>query len=144
MISNFFNILNVGTSILLHYYTITAIGAVTIPVSSSERLWWSRTCTALGRWHWYGVKKNHSAVCRVGYMQAVIIHPVASHFVSVSNIDTDRTWTKSVRKKLNNVKKLLPNDYLSVGFSASELDLTLSSVKKKISRLRQDFSRISN
>lgn len=56
---------------------------------------------------------------------------VASHLVSMSNTDSDRSWTKSVKNKLKKVKKSLSNDSnLSVEFSASELDLPLSSVKK--------------
>lgn len=49
----------------------------------------------------------------------------------MSETDTDRTWTKSVKQKLKDTKKLLANDSnLSVYFSASELDLALTSVKK--------------
>jgi hypothetical protein len=50
--------------------------------------------------------------------------------VSTSNTDSDRTWTKSVKKNLKKAKKSLSNDNnLSVEFSASELDLALSSIK---------------
>lgn len=79
---------------------------------------------------WSLIRRLDSGKIPTPKYNAVSPNKVASHLLSMSNTDSIRSWTKYAKKKLKKVKKPLSNDsYLSVEFSASELDFTLSSVK---------------